>query len=83
MASGDICSNEGARELIVTRRAAVMVGRAAQGNPWLLSEILSGETAEPSQAQIVAELVHFMREASASSARGAPQASSRSSTAGT
>jgi tRNA-dihydrouridine synthase B len=62
VASGDICTNERALELISNGAAAVMVGRAAQGNPWLLGEILSGEPADPSKAQIVAELVHFMRE---------------------
>jgi nifR3 family TIM-barrel protein len=62
VASGDISSHERARELIEAGIAAVMIGRAAEGNPWLLSEILSGEPAEPSQAQIAAELVHFMRE---------------------
>jgi tRNA-dihydrouridine synthase len=38
-----------------------MIGRAAQGNPWLLSEILSGEELEPSQAEVAAELIDFMR----------------------
>ncbi len=62
VASGDIRSGEQARELIAAGAAAVMVGRAAQGDPWLLSEIVSGEKLEPSQAQVVAELIHFMRE---------------------
>lgn len=43
VASGDIRSGEQARTLIASGAAAVMIGRAAQGNPWLLSEILSGE----------------------------------------
>lgn len=62
VASGDIRSGEQARELIAAGAAAVMVGRAAQGNPWLLSEIVSGEELEPSQEQVAAELIHFMRE---------------------
>jgi len=62
VASGDISSHERACELIEAGIAAVMIGRAAEGNPWLLSEISSGEPANPSQAQIAAELVHFMRE---------------------
>ena len=62
VASGDIRSGEQARALIAAGAAAAMIGRAAQGNPWLLSEILSGEELEPSQAQVAAELIHFMRE---------------------
>jgi tRNA-dihydrouridine synthase B len=62
IASGDIRSHERACELLASGIAAVMIGRAAQGNPWLLGEILSGEEANPSRAEIVAELVHFMRE---------------------
>jgi tRNA-dihydrouridine synthase len=38
-----------------------MVGRAAQGNPWALSEIM-GEDGEPSREEVVAELVLFIRE---------------------
>jgi len=62
VASGDVRSGEQARALIAAGAAAVMIGRAAQGNPWLLSEILSGEELEPSQAEVAAELIHFMRE---------------------
>jgi nifR3 family TIM-barrel protein len=62
IASGDIRSSEQARALIASGAAAVMIGRAAQGNPWLLSEILNGEKPEPAQAEIAAELIHFMRE---------------------
>jgi len=62
VASGDVRSGEQARTLIAAGAAAVMVGRAAQGNPWLLSEILNGEAREPSQAEVAAELIFFMRE---------------------
>jgi len=62
VASGDIRSGEQARALIAAGATAVMIGRAAQGNPWLLSEILSGEEMEPSPAEVAAELVRFMRE---------------------
>jgi tRNA-dihydrouridine synthase len=48
--------------LATTGAAAVMVGRAAQGNPWALREILDGAAAEPSREEVVAELVLFMRE---------------------
>ncbi len=42
--------------------AAVMVGRAAQGNPWALREILDGESQPPSRQEVVAELLLFIRE---------------------
>ena len=48
--------------LATTRAAAVMVGRAAQGNPWALREILDGDGVEPSREEVVAELVLFVRE---------------------
>jgi tRNA-dihydrouridine synthase B len=62
IASGDIRSGEQAHTLIATGAAAVMIGRAAQGNPWIVSEILNGEKPKPAQAEIAAELIHFMRE---------------------
>ena len=39
-----------------------MIGRAAQGNPWALREILGDDAEEPSREEIVAELVLFIRE---------------------
>src|SRR5438093_1752365 len=39
-----------------------MVGRAAQGNPWVLSEIMGGGDAEPSREEVAAELIVFVRE---------------------
>ncbi len=63
IASGDITSRAKAQAVLATTgAAAVMVGRAAQGNPWALRELLEGESAEPSQEEVVAELVLFMRE---------------------
>jgi tRNA-dihydrouridine synthase B len=62
IASGDITSRAKAQSILATTgAAAVMVGRAAQGNPWALREIMGDET-EPSREEIVAELVLFMRE---------------------
>jgi tRNA-dihydrouridine synthase B len=63
VASGDITSNARAREILSTSgAAAVMVGRAAQGNPWAVAEILEGDAAEPSREEVVAELLLFVRE---------------------
>jgi nifR3 family TIM-barrel protein len=63
VASGDIVSRARAQAVLATTgAAAVMVGRAAQGNPWSLREILDGAAAEPSREEVVAELVLFMRE---------------------
>jgi tRNA-dihydrouridine synthase B len=63
VASGDITSNARAREVLgSTGAAAVMVGRAAQGNPWAVAEILDGDTAAPSREEVVAELLLFVRE---------------------
>src|SRR6185437_3711121 len=41
--------------------AAVMVGRAAQGNPWALGQIM-GSDEEPTREEVVAELLLFIRE---------------------
>jgi tRNA-dihydrouridine synthase B len=63
IASGDIVSRARAQAVLATTGAsAVMVGRAAQGNPWALQDILEGEGVGPSREEIVAELVLFMRE---------------------
>jgi nifR3 family TIM-barrel protein len=63
IASGDITSRAKAKSVLATTgAAAVMVGRAAQGNPWALREILDAEPAEPSREEIAAELLLFIRE---------------------
>ena len=63
IASGDVTSRARALAVLATTgAAAVMIGRAAQGNPWALREILEGDDTEPSHEEVVAELVLFMRE---------------------
>jgi tRNA-dihydrouridine synthase B len=63
IASGDVTSRARAKAILATTgAAAVMVGRAAQGNPWALREIVDGEASEPSREEVVAELVLFIRE---------------------
>jgi tRNA-dihydrouridine synthase len=62
IASGDITSRAKAQAVLAsTGAAAVMVGRAAQGNPWVLREIM-GDESEPTREEVVAELILFMRE---------------------
>src|SRR5438876_8021424 len=63
VASGDVTSRARAQAVLATTgAAAVMVGRGAQGNPWVLREMLDGIAAEPSREEIVAELLLFIRE---------------------
>jgi nifR3 family TIM-barrel protein len=63
IASGDITSRARAQAVLATTgAAAVMVGRAAQGNPWVLREIVDADGAEPAPEEVVAELLLFMRE---------------------
>jgi tRNA-dihydrouridine synthase B len=62
IASGDVTSRARAQSVLATTgAAAVMVGRAAQGNPWVLREIMGDDT-EPSREEVVAELLLFIRE---------------------
>ena len=62
IASGDVASRARAQELLdETGCAAVMVGRAAQGNPWAVGEIAGTGDGEPGREEVVAELVLFMR----------------------
>lgn len=63
VASGDITSRERALDVLEsTGCTAVMVGRAAQGDPWALSRIL-GAGSEPPREEVVGELLFFMGEA--------------------
>jgi tRNA-dihydrouridine synthase B len=62
IASGDVTSNAEARAILEqTGCAAVMIGRAAQGNPWAIGHIL-GEHSEPTREEVAAELILFIRE---------------------
>jgi tRNA-dihydrouridine synthase B len=63
IASGDVTSRSRAQAVLATTGAsAVMVGRAAQGNPWVLREIMDASADEPTSEEVIAELVLFMRE---------------------
>jgi tRNA-dihydrouridine synthase B len=63
IASGDVSSRARAQAVLATTgAAAVMIGRAAQGNPWALREIADGDAREPSREEVAAELILFMRE---------------------
>jgi tRNA-dihydrouridine synthase B len=63
VASGDIASRAKAEAVLAaTGASAVMVGRAAQGNPWAIREIVFGDGAMPTREEVAAELVHFIRE---------------------
>jgi tRNA-dihydrouridine synthase B len=63
VASGDVTSRARAQAVLATTgAAAVMVGRAAQGDPWAIAEIADGEGSRPTREEVVAELVLFMRE---------------------
>jgi tRNA-dihydrouridine synthase B len=63
IASGDITSRARAHEVLAqTDAAAVMVGRAAQGNPWTVGEIAGLSGGRPSREEIVAELLLFMED---------------------
>jgi tRNA-dihydrouridine synthase B len=63
IASGDVDSRARATDILETTGcAAVMVGRAAQGNPWTLGEIAGRLEGEPTREEIVAELLLFMHD---------------------
>ena len=63
MASGDITTRAGAQAVLEqTGASAVMIARGAQGDPWLLAELVDGVRREPSDAELVGELVRFVRE---------------------
>jgi len=50
------------RVLDSTGASAVMIARGAQGDPWLLAELVDGVRREPTDAELVDELVRFVRE---------------------
>ena len=63
VASGDITSRERAASVLEeTGCAAVMVGRVAQGNPWAVGEIAGIVNGTPTREEVVAELLHFIRD---------------------
>ncbi len=63
VACGDVTSRLRARTVLEeTGATAVMVGRGAQGNPWILREILDADDAKPSREEVAAELILFVRE---------------------
>ena len=63
MASGDITTRERAQAVLdSTGASAVMIARGAQGDPWLLAELVDGVRREPTDAELVGELVRFVRE---------------------
>ena len=63
IASGDVNTRDRAEDVLETTGcAAVMVGRAAQGNPWALGEIAGRLDGEPTREEIVAELLLFMHD---------------------
>jgi tRNA-dihydrouridine synthase B len=63
IASGDITDRATAERVIdETGAAAVMVGRGAQGRPWALREMSGEGGADADVAEVVSELIRFMRE---------------------
>ena len=63
IASGDVTSRARAEAVLhTTGAAAVMIGRGAQGNPWLLRELVEGQAESPSNEAVAAELIRFVRE---------------------
>ena len=63
VASGDITSQAKALAVLdATGASAVMVGRGAQGNPWVVRQIAFGDAVQPSREEVAAELIHFIRE---------------------
>jgi nifR3 family TIM-barrel protein len=63
IACGDVTSRARAQAVLAsTGAAAVMVGRGAQGNPWVLREIVDGDEPEPTREEVAAELILFIRE---------------------
>jgi nifR3 family TIM-barrel protein len=63
IACGDVTSRSKAEGVLAaTGAAAVMVGRGAQGNPWLLRELLDEDAPQPPREEVAAELILFIRD---------------------
>jgi tRNA-dihydrouridine synthase B len=63
IASGDITSRARAQAVLdETGAAAVMIARAAQGNPWLLRALAEESATPPTNDEVAAELVRYARE---------------------
>ena len=63
IASGDVTSRGRALAVLEeTGAAAVMVGRAAQGDPWTVGEIAGLLEGRPNRDEVVAELLLFMHD---------------------
>jgi nifR3 family TIM-barrel protein len=63
IACGDVTSRARAEAVLAATGAdAVMIGRAAQGNPWVLRDVLEGTAPAPSREEVAAELILFVRE---------------------
>src|SRR6478609_2363733 len=63
IACGDVTTRARAQSVLATTgAAAVMIGRGAQGNPWVLREILGEDGSEPGREEVAAELILFIRE---------------------
>jgi len=62
--SGDITDAADALDVLgMTGAAAVMIGRAALGNPWALGAIARGEPdPRPAAGEVIGELEHFARD---------------------
>ncbi len=59
IANGDVASLDDARRVLEhTCADGIMVGRAAQGNPWLFAELSAGLAAQPVPARPSAEAIH-------------------------
>ncbi len=62
-ASGDITDRVRAEAVMaLTGCTGVMIGRAAQGNPWAVRDLATGRAVEPDPEERVAELIRFVRE---------------------
>lgn len=66
MASGDVASVEAAARILAeTGAAAVMVGRGAVGNPWLVRDLLAGEDGPRPGLDVVVDELRALLDAAA------------------